>query len=92
MNERIIIIGGMGPQASIELHRRITAEAARRGARSGAEFPEIMHVSLPIDDFISDKGKTVQALHLIRGALEYFYPYLWRTMRAGLQYGTFATA
>lgn len=90
--KRIIIIGGMGPQASVELHRRIIAEAARRGAKGGADFPEIVHLSLPIDDFISDKRKTVQALRQIRGALECFYPYFWRTLRSGLQYGTFATA
>lgn len=76
MNNRIIIIGGMGPQASIELHRRIIHRATELGARNGNDFPEIAHISLPIDDFIADKAKTKQALVQIQGALERLYP--WR--------------
>ncbi len=77
MNKRIIIIGGMGPQASIELHRRLIRRANDMGARNGNEFPEIAHISLPIDDFIADAPKTKQALVQIMGALERLYP--WRT-------------
>ena len=58
MKERIIIVGGMGPQASLELHRRIIARAAELGAHNGASFPEIIHLSLPIDDFISHESKS----------------------------------
>ena len=77
MSKRIIIIGGMGPQASIELHRRLIRRANDMGARSGNEFPEIAHISLPIDDFIADESKTKQALVQIIGALECLYP--WQT-------------
>jgi len=55
----------MGPQASLELHSRILQAASRNGARNGSEFPFILHVSLPIDDFISEQGKTKQALKMI---------------------------
>lgn len=63
--KRIVIIGGMGPQASLELHSRIITAAIRGGARSGSDFPCIVHVSLPVDDFISDKTKTTEALKMI---------------------------
>ncbi len=75
MNNRLIIIGGMGPQASIELHRRMIQRATELGARNGNDFPEIAHISLPIDDFIADKSKTNQALVQIQGALECLYPW-----------------
>ena len=76
MNKQIVIIGGMGPQASIELHRRIIDRAARLGAHDGGDFPSITHLSLPIDDFISDESKTAQALCVIKTAMEHLY--LWR--------------
>lgn len=76
MSNKITIIGGMGPQASLELHRRILNRAVALGALNGGDFPEIVHISLPIDDFISDESKTVQALDTIKAALECLY--LWR--------------
>lgn len=91
MSKRIIIIGGMGPQASLELHRRIIRRAIELGAANGGEFPEITHLSLPIDDFISDDTKMRQASDVITDALEYFY--FWRCKGSvGLQYGSFAYA
>lgn len=63
--KRIIIIGGMGPQASLELHRRIINRAIELGAHDGSSFPYIVHLSLPIDDFISDTSTTTAALNLI---------------------------
>jgi len=76
MNKRITIIGGMGPQACLELHRRILTRAAELGAHNGGDFPEINHISLPIDDFISDARKTAQALDVIKAATRRLY--LWR--------------
>ena len=70
MKSRITIIGGMGPQASLDLHRRLLDRAILLGSQSGGEFPEIRHLSLPIDDFISDETKTSAALGLISGSLE----------------------
>ncbi len=73
MNRRIVIIGGMGPQASLSLHERLIKRAQELGARNGNEFPEIIHFSLPIDDFISDESKTVQAIALIKERLACFW-------------------
>ena len=76
MQKIITIIGGMGPQASLDLHRRLLDRAVLLGARSGDDFPEIRHLSLPIDDFINDKSKTDTALEVISRSMERFY--LWR--------------
>ena len=88
MHKRIIIVGGMGPQASIELHRRLIRQASNMGARNGNEFPEIIHISLPIDDFIADKSKTKQALVQIQSALERLYPWQAGYRRYSMQYGS----
>jgi aspartate racemase len=53
MGKRIVIVGGMGPQASLELHRRIIAGAAQGGAKDNEDYPEIVHISIPVPDFIS---------------------------------------
>ena len=92
MKSRITIIGGMGPQASLDLHHRLLERAVILGARSGGEFPEIRHLSLPIDDFISDQSKTSAALELISRSLERLY--LWRSgqISYSLQYGSFTCA
>ncbi len=66
---RIVIIGGMGPQASLELHQRIIARAATRGGRDGDEYPEILHLSIPVPDFISS-GKTEPGLTRIFQSLD----------------------
>ncbi len=67
--KRIIIIGGMGPQASLELHKRIITRAAANGARNGSDFPHIVHLSLPIDDFIADTTKLAPAFEQIAKTL-----------------------
>ncbi len=70
--KRIIIIGGMGPQASIEMHRRLMLRAVENGARDGGDFPHVVHFSLPVDDFISDTEKTAEALAFIVDELSGF--------------------
>jgi aspartate/glutamate racemase len=75
MSQSILIIGGMGPQASLELHRRIIQAATENGVVNGHEYPEIVHASLAINDFISSQ-ETSSALSYINRALEQFY--LWR--------------
>ncbi len=65
----ILIIGGMGPQASLLLHKRILDKAAKLGAVNGNDFPAITHLSLPIDDFISNPAKAPQALRVIKERL-----------------------
>lgn len=79
--KRILIIGGMGPQASLELHSRIIQHANVLGAANGDDFPHIVHVSLPIDDFISDESKTGKALGIISSTLKRLY--LWQGRPSG---------
>jgi aspartate racemase len=55
---KIGILGGMGPQASLELLRLIIHQATHKlGVVSADEFPEIILDSIPISDFISDIRK-----------------------------------
>lgn len=89
MKNIITIIGGMGPQASLDLHRRLLERAIVLGAKSGGEFPEIRHLSLPIDDFISDETKTSAALGLISSSLERLYLWRQRQYSCGVQYSAF---
>ena len=67
--KRIVIIGGMGPQASLHLHQRIIAGAAKQGARRNDEYPLILHLSVPVKDFISDH-EVEAALNLIKRHLK----------------------
>lgn len=76
MSKEILIIGGMGPQASLELHERILDVSAEHGAKHGHDFPEITHLSLPVEDFINDSKGKDKALRLITRALHRVY--LWR--------------
>lgn len=90
--KHIVIIGGMGPQASIELHRRIIERAARLGAHNGDDFPQITHLSLPIDDFISDIHKTHKALSVLSVAMDHLYLWRKRSNSYSVQHCTSATA
>lgn len=67
--KRIVIIGGMGPQASINLHQKIIEAATSRGARNNNDYPEIMHISIPVVDFISDECKRTSATKQIIASL-----------------------
>ena len=70
MKQRIIIIGGMGPQASLELHRRMIQQALANGAKDGADFPHIVHLSLPVPDFIANESRRSEALEIIINELK----------------------
>ena len=70
MKQRIIIIGGMGPQASLELHQRIIRRASANGARDGTDFPYIVHLSLPVPDFIANESRRSEALEIIINELK----------------------
>jgi len=85
----IVIIGGMGPQASLELHRRILDKAADNGAKNGQDFPLIRHLSLPIEDFISSPNLKTKALEAIKDALDGLYNWRSNTNSYRLQYSTF---
>ena len=48
--KRILIIGGMGPQASIHAHKRLQEMLIRKGKNA-----EIVHISLVVEHFFSSK-------------------------------------
>jgi aspartate racemase len=70
MKQRIIIIGGMGPQASLELHRRMVQQALADGAKDSADFPYIVHLSMPVSDFITNESRRSEALEIIINELK----------------------
>lgn len=70
MKQRIIIIGGMGPQASLELHRRMIQQALANGAKDGTDFPHIVHLSLPVPDFIANESRRSETLEIIINELK----------------------
>ncbi|MCA9332436.1 aspartate/glutamate racemase family protein [Candidatus Saccharibacteria bacterium] len=61
-NNPLVVIGGMGPQASAEVHRRLVRMAM---SSSDVSFPEIIVLSLPIPDFISNTNNIKVALEVI---------------------------
>lgn len=75
MKKRILIIGGMGPQASLLLHKRIIQCAIDFGAKDNVDFPMITHVSIPMPDFISANSKARgEAASLLRDCLYCLWP------------------
>jgi len=65
MRKPIIIIGGMGPQASLRFHQLLIEKSTKHHSGQGDEFPFIVHFSLPVDDFISDESKKEAAISLL---------------------------
>jgi aspartate racemase len=72
--KKILIIGGMGPQASLLLHQRLIEKAVEQGAINGEDFPDITHLSIPVPDFISDQTLMPQALKILRHKLDCLWP------------------
>lgn len=61
-NNIIGIIGGMGPQASCELHRLMIDYAHHQfGVKNNDEYPEILIDSVPVPDFLSDTKEMEKA-------------------------------
>lgn len=64
MNKQNIIgvLGGMGPQASVELNR-LLVDTARHcyGAHQNDDYPEVVIDSVPVPDFLSDTQKMEEA-------------------------------
>lgn len=65
MNNTIIIIGGMGPQASAEALQRVVKQATAKCNKLARPFPQIIVLSLPVPDFISDTGNIESAFKII---------------------------
>lgn len=64
----------MGPQASLELHRRMIQQALADGAKDGMDFPYIVHLSLPVPDFIANESRRSEALEIIINELKNILP------------------
>lgn len=92
MSKRIVIIGGMGPQASVELHRRLIAHATMNGAADNHDYPEVVHISLPVRDFIDDESARPAALERIIGTLHRVQPWPRRYLHFGMQHRPYTTA
>lgn len=66
MKNHILIIGGMGPQASLKFHQLLLAQTNHK---EPDQYPLIVHASLLIKDFISDKLHEPSAILQINNAL-----------------------
>jgi aspartate/glutamate racemase len=65
-NQRILVIGGMGPQAGVRLVDMIMQKSIDEfGATKGEDFPEVVLCSLPVPDFIDSSRNQAKALQLI---------------------------
>lgn len=64
MKNHIVILGGMGPQASAKLHDLIIEKVGI--GKLPDEFPMILHVSMPIPDFIASEEATNDAIRIIQ--------------------------
>ena len=64
MKNHMIIIGGMGPQASLLLHAYLISNKYT-DYRHPDEFPLIVHVSIPVPDFISSPKSVATAIEMI---------------------------
>jgi aspartate racemase len=69
-NRPIIIVGGMGPQASLELHRRILAKSREHHNGNPDEYPEIIHLSLRVPEFFGSSKNENEAVHIINQHLD----------------------
>lgn len=69
--KHILIIGGMGPQASIHAHQQIIKECQKiTDQLNNNSYPRITHLSINTDDFISDPEKKTKSLQYILECLE----------------------
>ena len=66
MNNKILIIGGMGPQASLTLHQKIIEASVKHGAKRASDFPEITHFSTPVPESIDKQSELQQTLKVIK--------------------------
>lgn len=67
MSNSIVIIGGMGPQASAEALQRVVNKASDKSRELEVLFPQIVLLSLPVPDFIADTENIEPAFSMIEG-------------------------
>lgn len=63
MSKKLVILGGMGPQASLKLHEHLITMS---DATQPNEYPAIIHASIPVPDFISSSDTIDTAIALIQ--------------------------
>lgn len=65
----IVILGGMGPQASSTLYRMLIDKASSDyGVEHNEDYPHIIVQSLAVPDFISDRARQAEAIeHMQQG-------------------------
>lgn len=69
-NKKIGIIGGVGPQATCVLYSEITKfSQVKYGAKNNDDYPAVTIESVPIPDFISNKGRIDDALIMLEEAV-----------------------
>lgn len=75
MSKALYVLGGMGPQASVEFYRLMIDKAQRSfGVQYNDEYPEVIVHSLPVPDFISDQTKRGIALEMLQQRLSLLSP------------------
>lgn len=66
MRSPIVILGGMGPQASLRFHQLLIRKSENYHSGNGDEYPYVIHFSLPVTDFISDERAKQDAIRTLR--------------------------
>ncbi|HSW98674.1 MAG TPA: amino acid racemase [Candidatus Saccharimonadales bacterium] len=56
MRKPIVILGGMGPQASIRFQQLLIEKSMAFHSGDNDQFPYIVHLSIPVTDFISGES------------------------------------
>lgn len=65
-NKPIVIIGGMGPEASAYLYDKLIEQSITLyKAVNNDDFPEIVLHSIPVPDFISNNNRRKEALRIL---------------------------
>lgn len=52
-SRHILILGGMGPQASVYAHLSLIRAAVENGAANNEDYPRITHLSVNVKDFLN---------------------------------------
>ncbi len=68
--KHVLIIGGMGPQASVHAHRRLIDAAGRLGAQDNEDYPKVTHLSVNVPDFISNMDERDRARDMLLESLK----------------------
>lgn len=59
--KHVLIIGGMGPQASLYAHKLVLEQANLLGATENEQYPRVTHLSVNVKDFISNPKNREEA-------------------------------